>query len=328
MSGVNSEAPYRRTMDPEQFDPGAFDRNMAHRLMLAAGTQQIPVLLVRGAASGKTLVVTAGVHGDEFEGVRAILEVADVLDPSQMHGDLLAIPVAHPAAFWSAERTSPLDGLNLARVFPGNCTGEPTEKVAAVLAERVIARADFYLDLHSGGTAYAMPMMAGYDASDPRSSAAARIFGAETIWGHGSIPPGRTISFAKSRDIPWIYTEARGACRIDSGDLKTMKQGVLNLMRHLGILMGRPTLRPIRLQLYGDGDTDCGICAGREGFLLNHAQLLEEIRENQMLGVLVNSLGELLEEYRAPRSGTVALIHEHPVVKPGDSLYLIADCVR
>jgi predicted deacylase len=216
----------------------------------------------------------------------------------------------------------------LARVFPGDAFGKPTESLAAAMAEPVIARADFYLDLHSGGIAYAMPMMAGYDANDERSAAAARIFGAETIWGHANIGSGRTISYARSRNIPWIYTEARGAARIDPNELHIMKQGILNLMCHLGILTGEPVSKPIRVELFGDGDTDRGTTARREGFLLNQVRLLESVTEGQILGVLVSVLGEPLEEYRAPRTGTVALIHEFPVVKPGDSLYLIADRKR
>ncbi len=313
---------------PELFRPDGFERGRVHRLSLMSGAQSIPVLLVRGEAAGKTLVVTAGVHGDEYEGVRAILETVASLDPRAMRGDLLAVPVAHPAAFRAARRTSPLDELNLARVFPGDSAGKPTEIVAAALAGAVIVHADFYLDLHSGGIAYAMPTMAGYDASDGRSAAAARIFGAETIWGHATIAPGRTISFARARGIPWIYTEARGAARIDPDDLRMMKQGILNLLCHLGTLPGEPVVRPIRYKLSGDGDTDRGISAGHEGFLLNHVRLLEEVTEYQRLGVLVDVLGEPMEEYRAPRSGTVALIHEFPVVKPGDSLYLIADRER
>ncbi|MFP5230918.1 MAG: succinylglutamate desuccinylase/aspartoacylase family protein [Acidobacteriota bacterium] len=315
-------------VDPAQFRPGELARGAVHRLRLAAGPEEIPVLVVRGAEAGKTLAVTAGIHGDEYEGVRGILETVALLDPVIMRGDLLAVPVAHPAAFRASQRTSPVDGLNLARVFPGNASGKPTEVLAAALAELVIGRGDFYLDLHSGGRAYGMPSMAGYDLNDERSIAAARIFGAETIWGHANIPAGRTISYAQAQNIPWIYTEARGAQRIDREDLRMMQQGILNLLCHLEILPGQPVVRPIRCRLRGDGDTDRGIAASESGFLLNRVHLLEEVSEGQILGVLVNMLGEPLEEYRAPRAGAAALIHEFPIVQPGDSLYLIADRER
>jgi len=119
--------------------------------------------------------------------------------------------------------------------------GSPTQVLAFHLGHSIIARADFYLDLHSAGVKLLMPSMVGYDATDPRSREAAVIFGAPVVWGHPAIPPGRTISFAASRGIPWLYTEARGAGRIDAEDLAMFKRGVLNLLRYLHMLPGRVT---------------------------------------------------------------------------------------
>src|SRR5579871_914000 len=100
-------------MRPEQFHPDVFARGAKHTLDLefqAGGHHlSLPVLLVRGAARGQCLVVTAGVHGDEYEGVHTILALYQGLDPARMAGDLLAVPVANPPAFWNLSRTSPLD---------------------------------------------------------------------------------------------------------------------------------------------------------------------------------------------------------------------------
>ena len=84
-----------------------------------------------------------------------------------MSGDLLAVPVLNVPAFWSGTRTSPLDDANLARVFPGNPDGTPSQQIAWHFAHSVIARADFYLDLHSAGIHYRMPGMAGYPSGRP-----------------------------------------------------------------------------------------------------------------------------------------------------------------
>ena len=185
---------------PQDFDPFRYDRGNKYSLSLDLAPEapgiSIPLLLVVGSKAGKTLVVTAGIHGDEFEGVRAILDTYALLDPTVMTGTMIAVPVANPPAFWSGTRVSPLDNKNLARVFPGRENGTPTDVVAFHLGHAVIARADFYLDLHSAGVKLLMPTMVGYDASDARSYEAALIFGSPVIWGHPSIEPGRTISFA------------------------------------------------------------------------------------------------------------------------------------
>src|SRR5690349_8271497 len=110
-------------MKPDEFDLLRFERGRKHTFDLDLSPQvpavELPVLLVRGRSPGKLLVVVAGVHGDEYEGVRAIIDTCAGLDPNEMSGDLLAVPVANPPAFWNSTRTSPLDNRNLAREFPG-----------------------------------------------------------------------------------------------------------------------------------------------------------------------------------------------------------------
>jgi predicted deacylase len=314
-------------LHPAKFDPPDFARGAVHRMTAVFGDSlSFPILLARGARPGPVLVVTANVHGDEYEGVRAILETFEALDPAAMSGDLLAVPVVNGPAFWAGTRTSPLDGANLARVFPGSATGSPSEQLAWHLSHAVIARADFYLDLHSGGVRFRMPSMAGFAADDRRARAAAEIFGAATIWGHPSpVDPGRTVSFASDRGIPWIYTEARGAGRIHPEDLEMMKRGIRNLLRHLGIVPGDLERVTVSTRLWGNGNTDSGLVATQAGFLLKFVEVLQPVAAGDLLGRLVSVSGEALEEYRAVVAGTVALVREFPVVQPGEVLFLLAD---
>ena len=87
------------------------------------GEWRLPLLYATGAQDGPTLVVTAAVHGDEYEGVEAIPAVLRRVEPSALRGRLVMISVCNMAAYESAQRSSPVDSLNLARVFPGNLYG-------------------------------------------------------------------------------------------------------------------------------------------------------------------------------------------------------------
>lgn len=313
-------------MQTSSFHPSDYNRGQKHGLELDVGHSgiQLPVLLVRGAAEGATLVVTAGIHGDEYEGVRAIFDVVETLDPAAMRGDLITVPVANPPAFWAGTRRSPLDGLNLARIFPGAPDRGPSEAIAHTLARQVIALADFYLDLHSAGVAFLMPTMVGYNASDSRGRAAAECFGAPVTWSHPTIAPGRTISFAHERGIPWLYTEARGAGRIHPDDLDVFRNGVTNLMRHLRVLSGEPASpNTIETRLHGDGDIEAGLLCQREGFFVPRVELLQTVTESQELGRTVNLHGETVETYRATSDGVIALVRQFPVVRPGDPMFVI-----
>jgi predicted deacylase len=309
----------------ENFDPGRLERGRKHRMFLDVATDlSVPLLAACGAEPGPVLVVSANIHGDEYEGVRAIFEVFDALAPGAMRGDLLAVPVANPPAFWSGTRTSPLDGANLARVFPGHLEGSPSQRLAWHLGQAIIARASLYLDLHSGGVQFRMPSMVGYPAGVAKAEAAAEAFGAPVVWAHETVAAGRTVSFAHDRGIPWLYTEARGAGRIHPEDLEMMKRGIGNLLRHLGITAGEPEARPVRMRLWGDGNTDCGLRAGGSGFFISEAGVLDRVGAGQRLGRLVTIAGELIEEYRAPEDGVVGLLREFPVVRTGDVLFLLA----
>jgi uncharacterized protein len=283
----------------------------------------LPVLLARGRRDGQTLVVTAGVHGDEYEGVRTILETYRSLNVEEMTGDFLGVTVANPPAFWNGTRLSPLDQANLARAFPGSLDGGPTSAIAYVLGNSIIKHADFFVDLHSAGARLLMPTMVGYDATDVRSRNAANIFGAAVIWGHPVVAPGRTISFAKQNGIPWLYTEARGAGRIHPEDLQMLMNGVQNLMRHLRILPGEPVPTKIKTHLIGSGDIDESLIATKSGFLIPEVELLEHVNTGKRLGRTVDLHSETIENFFAARDGVVALIRSWPVVTPGDGTFLI-----
>jgi predicted deacylase len=289
------------------------------------GFASIPVLRIRGPQPGPTLVVTANIHGDEYEGVRAILETHAELDPAALAGELVMAPVANPPAYWNGTRCSPLDGKNLARVFPGDPNGSPTERTAWALAHQLIAHADFYVDLHSGGVHWRMPSMAGYDASDPRSRDAAFAFGAPVVWGHPEIAEGRTVSFAKSRGIPFLYTEARGAGRIAPDDLEMMKRGIRNTLRHLSMLPGALERAPLEWSLFGEGNIERGINSPARGFLIPDVDLLDRVRRSQRVGRLVDMFGETIAEFHSPCDGVVGLRREFPVVEEGEPLFLIAE---
>lgn len=326
--GTNRKAHRLRITD---FDPECFARGRKEALLLELNVGstrlELPVTLFRGAHDGPVLAITAGVHGDEVEGVQAVLEMCVEADPGQIRGTVIVVPVANPPAFWNGTRTNPLDESDLARAFPGRADGTATEIIAFHLAHSVIARADFYIDLHTAGAKLLMPCMVGYDANDRRSSEAARAFGAPIIWGHPSVAAGRTISFAASCGIPWLYTEApSGGCSATE-DIEVFKRGLFSLQQHLGILRGRLcTIPAIKRVLFGDGDLDSGVAATQSGLFMPSVELLQDVRKGQELGRTIDLHSEVVECFESPRDGVVGMVRVFPVVRPGDSVCLLTSC--
>ncbi len=316
-------------MTPHDFHPDLIPSGTKQRLWLefpGGGHQfRLPVLAARGPEPGPVFAMTACIHGDEYEGVGAIFEFFDALDPAALTGSIIAVPVANPPAFHAISRTSPLDQANLARMFPGRDDGTASEALAAVIDSCIIAHASFFLDLHSGGVRYWMPTMAGYYTEDPRSLAAARAFGAPVIWGHPVVPPGRTLSSCLSRGIPFLYTEARGAGRIDPADALIFARGIRNVARYAGVMRDALEPGPKPLHLMGDGNTDKGLEASHDGFLVPEVQPLEQVEKGRRVGRLLDLDGSLLEEYFAPVEGVAAMIRLAPSVRAGEPLFLFAE---
>lgn len=289
----------------------------------------IPLLVANGAKSGKTLVIFAGIHGDELEGVQAIHDVFNQLNIDEMNGRFIAVPTANLPAVRTVTRLSPIDSLNMARVFPGNKNGTVTERIAHYLSDLIIPQADFLLDLHSSGVAYLMPLMVGYDANKTEvgslSKEAALKFGTPVIWGHEEVSPGRSISSAIQQGIPWLYVESPNGGRVSPGDLPFYVNGVLHLLKHLKIISRKITLSSPKYRLIGSGDVDRVQSVNTAGFFVQNVQLMDYVERGHLIGIVRNLFGETIEEIRTEQSGYVAMLRATPLVEPGISVCLVAE---
>jgi predicted deacylase len=294
------------------------------------GDVRLPVLAAAGADDGPVLAVLAGVHGDEYEGIRAIPQVFRGFDLAELHGRLIMVPVCNLPAYRTATRSSPIDGLNLARVFPGDPQGTVTQRIAYVLTEQVIAPANLLIDLHSAGIAYTMPTLVGYPYADTplgrASYDAALAFGCDVLWGHPPDPNagGRSISAAEQRGVPWIYTEAAGGGRALAADVMCYTTGVLNVMRHLGMLPGQPVAQQLRCHLLGAGNTDNPIRVDTSGYFISHVELLEPVTAGQIIGAVLDFAGQPIEQIKAHVDGRVVMIRGLPMIHAGEGAFLLS----
>jgi predicted deacylase len=321
-------------VDIQEFDPTVLPRGEKQIVELEVTTLpdgnllRLTGLSVTGCEPGPMVVVLAGVHGDEYEGMLAIPEIYRQLEPAAMKGTMIAVPACNVPAFQTATRSSPIDGLNMARVFPGDPGGTITQRIAYWLGERIMRHADLIIDLHSAGIAYNLPMLVGYhDPGDDvgrRARDVARNFGADVVWAHPDIASGRTMSFAATHGIPGVYTEAPGAGRVRPEDFETFVNGVLNSLQVMGMLEGRPASKPPSHRLRGSGDLDHMIAANHSGLFIAHAQLLEDVRAGQLLGEVRNLAGQSVEEIRSPAAGVVITTRGLLRVHAGDGLFSLA----
>lgn len=209
------------------------------------GVVEIPIY-VFNHGTGPTLLLTGGVHGDEYEGQVVLSRLAQTLSLDQLQGRLILIPALNLPAALNATRLSPIDGRDLNRCFPGNPKGTFSEMLAHFVDARVLPHVDVMVDLHTAGhSAECVPSTNMHYLSDAamrrKTMAAAAAFGAPynvVFWG---VDEGATLtSTAERRDIVTLGTEIGGWGRVSVEGVRIGERGVRNMLRHLGMAQGKP----------------------------------------------------------------------------------------
>lgn len=284
-----------------------------------------PTLVARGTHSGKTILVTAGVHGDEYDGIVATQDVFEGLDPAAMRGTFVGIPVANAPAFIAGRREGNWDHLNLARVFPGAATGSPTMRIAHAYAAHMLSKVDFLLDMHSGSNVYRIRRLAGYQLRagpvGQAQRAAAIAFGLDLVWGTAPLP-GRTLSAAGDRGIPAIYVEMPGEGPCPPADREAARAGIRHVMAYLGIVEGPYPTAPPRYLVEDPGEESGHLQLDHpsptSGLLVPGVGVWDWVDRGQPLGEIRHPDGTVLGVVRAERAGRVLCLRTLPRVFSGD----------
>ncbi|MPY80933.1 MAG: hypothetical protein GEV04_21350 [Actinophytocola sp.] len=297
------------------------------RIALPSG---VTITTLRGSRPGPTVSLLGGVHGDEDEGVLAVLRVLDELRASELTGTVHAVAAASPVAWAAHSRVSPLDGENLARCFPGTGGEGPTHHLAADITRHLINGADLLIDLHSAGMRYRMPLMCGFvsdvEAAD-RSCRAAEAFGTPLIWAHTDPVPGRSLSVAAELGVPAVYAECSGGGGIRQDELDTYVSGVLAVLADVGMLPdhGRLHKRKEPRWVYGSGDLDSGMQAKCDGLFVSAVDAGDIVDVDDEIGRCYDYQGHLLDVVRAPRQGMVMFLRRQARTLAHDVLFVLAD---
>ena len=284
---------------------------------------------VFGAAPGPRVAILGGVHGDEYEGVIAAASLERMFRTDLVSGEVLVAAPAHPAAWIARTRESPVDGANLARVFPGRPDGSPTEQVAHILTEQLIRGADLLVDLHSAGANFEMPFLCGYHGGDDRRGAESRwcadAFAAKFTWNHEGLPaPGRSLSVAYDLGIPAIYVEGHGGRSIRASDLQGYLDGVRRVLHGLGMLIESPSPSNTPVHVLGDGNTDAGIAAPATGYLVVDCRVGDLVSCGDVIATIIDVEGAPLAPIVAPHAGFVMLLRRDARVSAGDTACILA----
>ena len=299
--------------------------NAVHRRVSAGSASGFDVWTTQAAESGPHVVVLGGVHGDETQGPLAAGRLA--AGPTRLiRGSIDIVPVCHEAAFAADSRTNPTDNGNLARVFPGDIDGGPTAQLAHHLYTEVLAGADLLIDLHTSGQSHDMPLLAGYQADTAATGSlaqqAASVFGADFVWRHPGRSEGRTVSVVDQA----IYVECSGGGSMSPASVEAYVAGVQRVLAMMDMVAIAPP-DPARAAIHvtGDGDLDRDMISVRHaGMFVTDLVSGAKVEAGQLLGMVVTTGGQVLEEIQAPYEAWVMAVKRRPPVIRDDLVVCLA----
>jgi len=304
--------------------PGTSDRR---RLAIGRRTDgtalSLPVFVVKGARPGPVLWVQGCLHGDEYAGSRAIHHFVAGLDPDQLSGTVIAVPVVNLMAWEQKSRVSPIDHLDLNRVFPGSSEGTWTRLLAHRLLEAISASADFVLDLHGYRSNYFALYFHQQDEAGAMAeqlaldSGAPAVVGVDEAWLEQSL-----FAVLTRRGIPAILIEAPGEGRNDPEVIDYYLKCMQNITIKRGMIQGDATRRSPPDQL----KNLISIPAPASGFVDLKVKRGDKVNHGQIIARILAACGDPVAEVRSP--GGVALVlnlDTHGVIHQGEPLVMIGE---
>ena len=291
---------------------------------LASGMDlRLPVHRISGAQPGPVLGITASIHGDEYLPIEVVRQVVTQLDPAQLRGTVLAMPVANPLAFEAQTRNVPIDMLNLNRVFPGDPDGWLTEQLAAVIANQFVPQLEYLIDLHAGGAQPTVDYV--YILNDEGMS---RAFGFAALYRPTHRFEGTLSEAALPRGIHNMVVEMGGGMLADEPYIKRGVRGVFNVLKYFKMLPGEPEGIPAEQTVV----TEMSVIRPHFGGLLYPRLMLKDVGtivpQGTLLGMVVNPYTfETLEEFRAPFERSLMILLRGAITKvhPGDYAYMLGN---
>jgi uncharacterized protein len=287
----------------------------------------IPVVVLNGAKPGKVLALVSGAHGTEYASIIAIEKLIGQLDPAQITGRVILVPLVNIPSFeQKVPHVNPVDGKSMNRFYPGKADGTQTERASYLITREIVDRCDYLIDYHGGDLdeslrPYAYWSPTGREAQDRISKEMVLAFGLDhiIIWRERPTDPAATRYLDNTASVsgkPSIVVEAGYAGTVETDDVALLVNGTLSTMRALKMLPGEP--HPIENPVWLDKIVD--VTADQLGIFYPLVKRGTYVQEGMKLGAVTDFFGKAISEPRAPVAGVILHVDALPTLKKGDNI--------
>ena len=276
-------------------------------LRIGGGEFQLPATILHGEQPGKTVLITAGIHAEEYVGIQSALELSEMLKVQKIAGTVVIVKVVNRKAFeLRSGSDSHEDGKNLNRVFPGNKEGTWSERLVYAIEKELLSIADYYIDLHSGDSYEQLTpyvYYAGAAAKEVVEQSREMAQQADVPYMVGSnVAMGGCYNYAASLGIPSILLERGQMGGWTKEESHSTRRDVRNILCHLGIYQGEKDYRnyyPLEVKDL------CYQAANEQGLWYPCKKPGDMIQQGDILGVVKDYEGKILEVCKAEYGGVI-----------------------
>ncbi|MBY0505010.1 MAG: succinylglutamate desuccinylase/aspartoacylase family protein [Bryobacteraceae bacterium] len=329
----------------QDFNQLDFARPDKHHYQLAFpldgtwGFSVVPLTVINGLRGPNQdgVICFGGTHGNEYEGQVAVKRLATDLLAEEMTGRVILMPRLSESACEANTRTSPLDGVNMNRAFPGNPRGTISSRIAHFVKTRIFPLGRVVIDIHSGGMEGAFPHCTSFHpipdvAQEAETERAARLFDTPFIMVYSSaMAHGLLTDEAEAEGKITLGSEFGAGASTDRLGVRHAYVGTKNVLRHYGLLEGEfEPVRPVGsppARLVRAPHLDAYVPTPREGVWEPLLAPGDPVREGDLVGRLHDFADHSSEalEIRAPREGFLIMMHLSARPVKGQTLFVVAE---
>ena len=282
---------------------------------------EVPVIINRSKKPGPTVLITAGIHGDEVNGVEIVRQIIAKGINKPKIGTIICIPVINIFGFIHMERKFP-DGRDLNRVFPGSKSGSLASRVAHKLVSEVVPHADLIIDYHTGGAdRFNSPQVRISKNIKPLDELAS-IFGAPFVL-HTTDIKKSFRNTCNKLGIPLLLFEGGKSFNIDPIITNTGVNGCKRILSHMGMLTSKFKVSKPKKRANIIVDSRW-VRAKHSGMFKASIALNSYVEKGQVLGNITDPYGKFNHFVKAENSGYIFNINQSPIVYQGDALFHIS----
>ncbi|WP_053976861.1 succinylglutamate desuccinylase/aspartoacylase family protein [Mangrovimonas xylaniphaga] len=281
----------------------------------------VPVIIERSKKPGPVVLFTAGIHGDEVNGVEIIRQIIAKGINKPKCGTIICIPIINVFGFITLKREFP-DGRDLNRVFPGTKKGSLASRVAYKLVSEVIPDVDFIMDFHTGGAGRFNAPQIRITKNNPQLDELANAFGAPFILYTKNIKKSFRNTCSKLGK-PILLFEGGKSTHIDINITNTGVNGVKRVLHHLGMLSTKFKVSKPKTQTVTILDSSWQR-ANYSGMFKPSIALNTKVTKGDIIGNITDPYGKFNHFVKAIYSGYVINVNELPIVYQGDALFHIS----